>query len=51
MSQNIYINFKNIRIIDKSPRFSHTNPLLKKLKILKIHDILYLNQLKFYNKL
>ena len=40
-----------IRIIDKSPRFSHTNPLFKKLKILKIHDILHLNQLKFYNKL
>ena len=34
-----------------SPRFSHTNPLFKKLKILKIHDILHLNQLKFYNKL
>ena len=40
-----------IRIIDKSPRFSQTNPLFKKLKILKIHDILHLNQLKFYNKL
>ena len=28
MSRNIYINFKKqvIRIIDKSPRFSHTNP-------------------------
>ena len=43
--------YKAIRIIDKSPRFSHTNPLFKKLKILKIHYILHLNQLEFYNKL
>ena len=53
MSQNIYINFKKraIRIIDKSPSFPHTNPLFKKMKILKNHDILHLNHLKFYNTL
>ena len=57
ISQNIYINFKNIifiriiRIIDKSHRFPHASPLFEKLEILKNHDILHLNQLKFYNKL
>ena len=51
-SKHLYrLQKRAIRIIDKCPRFSHTNPLFKKLKILKIHDILHLNQLKFYNKL
>ena len=51
-SKHLYkLQKRAIRIIDKSPKFSHTDPLFKKLKILKIHDILHLNQLKFYNKL
>ena len=41
-SKHVYkLQKRAIRIIDKSPRFSHTNPLFKKLKILKIHDILH----------
>ena len=51
-SKHLYkLQKRTMRIIDESPRFSHTNPFFKKLKILKIHGILYLNQLKFYNKL
>ena len=51
-SKHLYkLQKRAIRIIDKSPKFSHADPLFKKLKILKIHDILHLNQLKFYNKL
>ena len=51
-SKHLYkLQKRAIRIIDKSPKFSYNNPLFKKMKILKIHDILYLNHLKFYNKL
>ena len=40
-----------INIINISPRFSYTNPLFKKLKILKNYAIFHLNQLEFHNKL
>ena len=52
MSQNIYINFKNepLELLIKAQGFRILILYLKKLKILKIHDILHLNQLKFYNK-
>ena len=41
---------KAIRIIDKSHFFSHTDPIFKKLNVLKIYDLHYVQQLKFYFK-
>ncbi len=40
-----------IRIINLSKYNAHTEPLFKKLKLLKIEDILKLNEIKFYFKL
>ncbi len=40
-----------IRIINNSKYNAHTEPLFKKLKLLKIEDILKLNEIKFYYKL
>ncbi len=39
---------KAMRIINVSKYNAHTNPLLKNTKLLKIEDILNLNELKFY---
>ena len=39
-----------IRIIDKSHFFSHTDPIFKKLNVIKIYDLQYVQQLKFYFK-
>ena len=52
MSQNIYINFQHgsLELLINGFHIPGTNPLFKKLKILKDHDILHLNQVKFYNK-
>ena len=41
---------KAIRIIEKSHFFSHTDPIFKKLNVLKIYDLQYVQQLKFYFK-
>ena len=41
---------KAIRIIDKSHFFSHTDPIFKKLTVLKIYDLHYVQQLEFYLK-
>ena len=38
---------KAIRIINKSHFFSHTDPIFKKLNVLKIYDLHYVQQLKF----
>ncbi len=40
-----------IRIINLSKHNDHTEPIFKKLKLLKLEDILKLNELKFYYKL
>ncbi len=40
-----------IRIINLSKYNDHTEPIFKKLKLLKIEDILKLNEVKFYYKL
>ncbi len=40
-----------IRIINLSKYNDHTVPIFKKLKLLKLEDILKLNELKFYYKL
>ncbi len=40
-----------IRIINLSQYNDHTEPILKKLKLLKTKDILKLNELKFYHKI
>ncbi len=39
-----------VRIISISKHNSHTEPLLKELKLLKVEDILKLKELKFYYK-
>ena len=53
-SKRIYkLQKKAIRIISKSKFYSHSDPILKKLEILKIDDIHYhdyLQQIKFYYK-
>ena len=41
---------KAIRILSLSPYNAHTEPLFKELKLLKVMDILKLQQLKFYYK-
>ena len=41
---------KAIRIISQSKYNAHTSPLFKKLKLLKLQDLLKLQQLKFYYK-
>ena len=53
MSQNIFINVKNepLELLIKILGFHILIHYSKNKKILKIHDILHLNQLKFYNKL
>ena len=49
---NGFLNFKKvIRIITLSKYNSHSEPLFKSLKLLKIKDILKLQQLKFIYKL
>ena len=40
-----------VRIISCSKLNAHSEPLLKKLNLLKVEDILKLQQLKFYHKL
>ncbi len=40
-----------IRIINISKYNDHTEPIFKKLKLLKIEDIMKLNEVKFYYKL
>ena len=44
------IQKKAIRIITASSYISHTEPLLKQLNLLKVEDILTLQELKFYFK-
>ena len=39
-----------IRIITKSKYNSHTNPLFKQLSLLKLDDILHLQEWKFYHR-
>ena len=41
---------KCLRILTLSDYRAHTEPLFKKLKILKVNDIFYLQQMKFYYK-
>ena len=41
---------KAIRIINKSHFFSHTDPIFRKLNVLKIDDLHYVQQLKNYFK-
>ena len=41
---------KSVRIITLSKYNAHTEPLFKKLKLLKLTDLLKLNELKFYYK-
>ena len=41
---------KNLRIVTLSNYISHTEPLYKQLSLLKVDDILKLQQLKFYYK-
>ncbi len=41
---------KSIRIITLSSYNAHTEPLFKKLKLLKLEDLLKLNELKFFYK-
>ena len=41
---------KAVRIITLSKYNSHTDPIFKSLKLLKVHDIFVLFQLKFYHK-
>lgn len=41
---------KAIRVISSSKYNAHTDPLFKSLKILKLKDILLINELKFYYK-
>jgi hypothetical protein len=41
---------KAMRVISISKYNAHTEPLFKNLKLLKIEDILKLNELKFYHK-
>lgn len=38
---------RSIRIVANEPYLAHTSPLFKKLKILKIHDLVELETLKF----
>ncbi len=40
-----------IRVINLSKYNDHTEPIVKKLNLLKIEDILKLNEVKFYYKL
>ena len=49
-SRIIKLQKKNLRIITLSNYISHTEPLYKKLSLLKVDDILKLQQLKFYYK-
>jgi hypothetical protein len=42
---------KIVRIITRSSFISHTDPLFKRLKFLKLQDIRFLNEIKFYFKL
>ena len=44
------IQKKAIRIITASSYISHTEPLFKQLNLLKVEDILTLQELKFYFK-
>ena len=44
------IKKKAIRIITASSYISHTEPLFKRLNLLKVDDILTLQELKFYYK-
>ena len=45
-----YNYHKAIRIITTSSYISHTVPLFKRLNLLKVDDILTLQELKFYFK-
>jgi hypothetical protein len=42
---------KIIRLINSSSYIAHTEPIFKKLKLLKLDDNKYLNEIKFYYKL
>ena len=44
------IKKKKIRIITASSYISHTEPLFKRLNLLKVDDILTLQEVKFYYK-
>ena len=46
----IKLQTKTLRIITLSNYISHTEPLYKQLSLLKVDDILKLQQLKFYYK-
>ncbi len=48
--QSVGIQKKAIRIISISKYNAHSEPLFKQLNLLKIEDILRLNELKFYYK-
>ncbi len=41
---------KSIRILSLSKYNAHTEPIFKELKLLKVKDILWLQELKFYYK-
>ncbi len=46
----IKLQKKVIRILNHSKYNAHTEPILKELKLLKVKDILKLQELKFYFK-
>ena len=50
-TEYIYYRKKAIRVISRITYNAHTAPLFKELNLIRLNDIIFINELKFYHKL